>query len=185
MRTKKCKRCGTVYDTDKHGGYLCPECAEEARRSGVYRERVCSDCGAVFWGYPKSKRCPDCQRAVSLARKRTYNKRGAARPLGSIDHCQSCGAEYVVESGLQRYCKNCAADAVRENIREDKRRYNAGHPEIIGKAREARKGCKVCPICGGAVPAGTVSVTCSPECAAEQLRRNRARADAKRRPRKK
>lgn len=184
MRTKKCKKCGKLFEIEKSEAYLCPDCATMARKTGAYRERVCMDCGATFCGFPKSKRCPDCQRAVNLARKRDYNKRGPVRGLGSVDSCEICGAEYVVESGRQRYCKDCAADAVRDEVRRAKREYNASRPEIIGKAREARKGCKVCPICGGAVPAGTVSVTCSPECAAEQLRRNRARADAKRSPRK-
>lgn len=183
MRTKKCKKCGKLFEIERTEAYLCPECATIARKTGVYRERVCTDCGATFWGFPKSRRCPDCQRDVNIERKRDYNKHGAKRSLGSVDWCEACGKEYIVDGGLQRYCKACAPGAVLKNTRQHKREYNASNPEIIGKARELRKGGKVCAVCGGAVPAGTVSVTCSQECAAEQLRRNRAKADAKRRPR--
>lgn len=180
MRTKKCKRCGQMFSVAGSEAYLCETCADVARKNGTYRERVCADCGEVFWGYPKSKRCPSCQREADLASKREYQKRGPMRSLGSVDHCAKCGEEYIVMSGLQRYCKDCAEAATRENIRRDKREYNASRPDIVDKVRELGRGGKVCAVCGGAVPAGTSSVTCSPECAAEHLRRRRARADAKR-----
>lgn len=180
VRTKKCKRCGKMIFVEKSEIYLCRTCADAARKNGTFRERECIDCGEMFWGYPKSKRCPSCQWAANLASKREYKKRGPMRSLGSADHCARCGAEYVVMSSRQRYCKDCAAAATAENIRRDKREYNASRPDIVDKVREAGKGGKVCAVCGGAVPAGTASVTCSPTCAAEHLRRRRARADAKR-----
>lgn len=183
MRTKKCKKCGRLFDVEKSEAYLCPECATLARKSSVYQVRVCIDCGATFEGYPRSKRCPGCNRAVCLARKREQNKHGSLRKLGSTDKCAACGAEYVVESGMQRYCKACAEEAVRENTRAHKRAYNAANPEILEKARAARRGGKVCVICGGIVPSGTPTVTCSPECAAENRRRKQATAEARRKVR--
>lgn len=180
MITKKCRKCGKLFDVVNSEAYLCPECATLARKTGVYRERVCSDCGATFWGYPKSKRCPECQRAVNLARKRDYNKRGALRPLGSIDKCEICGRDYIVESGLQRYCKDCAPEAVLNNTRAHKRDYNAAAVDVVALTRERRRGNNVCAVCGGMIAKGSGSNTCSPECRVEQKRRTQARADANR-----
>lgn len=180
MRTYKCPRCGKLFEKTKSDAYLCAECAEAARKTGVYRQHICEDCGSPFWGYPRSKRCPDCQCKVERQRKRRQNKYGAIRPLGSIDQCESCGKDYVVNSGLQRYCKACAEAAILANTRAHKRAYNAANPDIINKARQLRSGNGVCAVCGGLLPKGIVAVTCSPECAAEQLRRNRQKAERNR-----
>lgn len=47
----------------------------------------------------------------------------------------------------------------------------------------ARRGGKVCVICGGIVPSVTPAVTCAPECAAENRRWKQAAAEARRKAR--
>ena len=182
MRTKQCKKCGSAFDTDRQGAYLCPACAAASRRASVYRERVCIDCGTTFMGYPKSRRCPPCQ-AVANRESDKRRKHGASRPLGSIDTCKCCGAEYIVNSGRQRYCKACAPEAVRCNIQSHKRAYNQINKDTISRQKAANRSYnKICVICGKVFDADTSTVTCSAGCAAERLRRQRQRADQKRSP---
>lgn len=166
VRRKACKKCGGVFETDKRGAYLCPACASASRRASVYRERTCMDCGATFWGYPKSKRCPTCQAAITRERDAAHHRRGPARKLGSTDICECCGAEYIVEGSLQRYCKACAPKAVRENVLKAKRQYAADNAErFAAQKAENRSYNKVCIICGKVFDADTATVTCSPTCA--------------------
>lgn len=180
MRTKKCKRCGGLFDTDKLGAYMCPACAAQLRAEGVFRERVCSDCGVTFWGYPKSKRCPECQAAVNRARERAFKRNGAKRKLGSIDRCEACGGEYVVESGRQRYCKKCAEAAVLDNVRAHKRAYNAEYmtEERIAAKEANRSNNKVCKLCGAVFDTSGPDVYCSSACKREALRRLSAKYNA-------
>jgi DNA-directed RNA polymerase subunit RPC12/RpoP len=165
MRLKACKHCGQTFETDKPGAYLCPDCAAESRRRSVYRERVCIDCGASFMGYPKSKRCPDCQGKINRARNAQQKQRGPVRPLGSTDICQNCGKEYIVEVGRQRYCKECSAQAVHSNIKSHKRDYMASYSSEHQDEKEANRSFnKVCLICGKIFDSDKPTVTCSPEC---------------------
>jgi hypothetical protein len=117
-------------------------------------------------GYPKSKRCPTCQAAANRVSAAAHKRNGPARPLGSTDICQNCGKEYTVESGRQRYCKDCAAEAVGENVRSHKRDYMATYePEHSDEKESNRSYNKVCLICGKIFDDSLPSVTCSPECA--------------------
>lgn len=184
MRLKSCKRCGKAFETDRQGVYLCSDCAAAAKRASVYRERICTDCGTAFWGYPKSKRCPDCQAEIDRIRDRAQKHRGPARPLGSTDVCARCGREYVVMSGLQRYCKDCAPNAVRDNINVHKRQYMADNAQQDAARKAAnRSSNKICVICGKVFDADTATVTCSPECAAIRRQQWQRTGDAKRAPR--
>ncbi len=145
---------------------MCPACAAAIRRESVYRQRVCIDCGATFTGYPKSKRCPNCQQAVNRERERQYHASGPARHIGDTDICQNCGAEYIVCGGLQRYCKACAASATKANVQSARRDYaRIWNAENAEKRNDRRSFNKVCRICGKLFDTGTPAVTCSPECA--------------------
>jgi hypothetical protein len=95
MRKKACKKCGQTFDTDKPGTYLCPACAADSKRRSVFRDRICIDCGATFVGYPKSKRCPDCQSAVNREMDAKIKRDGPKRKLGSIDNCQNCAKKLI------------------------------------------------------------------------------------------
>ena len=71
-------------------------------------EKICINCGLPFKGGPRAYYCPGCR----LERQRDQNrdfklrkKKGEYRKLGSADKCERCGKDYVVEAGLQRFCK--------------------------------------------------------------------------------
>lgn len=70
-------------------------------------DRICRTCGVSFPGGPRAWYCPDCRLERRRISDRKRKKEGTIRPLGSKDICQNCGAEYTVESGLQKYCPTC------------------------------------------------------------------------------
>lgn len=186
MRLKRCKKCGRDFESDKPGGYFCPECAKVALKENVFRARQCIDCGQTFMGYPKSKRCPSCRAAINRERDKQQKKNGPRRELGSIDYCQNCGGEYTVESGRQKYCKDCAKQAVAENVRAEKRAYAAANKSVIAARKaEMLPRRKVCVICGCLIDHHSPSVTCSSEaCKKEYVRRKYVKADIARGRRK-
>ena len=179
MRQLKCRRCGAIYLSDKQESSLCPECVKIARKEAVYRSRICIDCGRPFMGYPKSKRCPDCQQKAYAENNKKHKHNGSARKLGTQDICPVCGKPYTVTSGAQKYCPKCAPDAIRENINKSKREYaksNYNHQE----RKDNKEGRKICVICGKPFTSTMPCVTCSPECAKEQARMRQVAADIKR-----
>lgn len=180
---RKCKKCGEVYWTKSNDSYLCPKCAEENRKSGVYQNRICATCGVTFLGYPRSKYCPDCAKAAKLEaskRCRERKKDGKVRELGSTDICQHCGKPYIVTSGLQCYCPDCSKYVVADNIRQHKREYmEQNRQRFNDHHREMRKERRVCVICGKTFDSPTRTSVCSADCAAEQLRRNNVRGNVK------
>ena len=186
MRTRICKNCRKVFEvpTGKES-YLCEECARKSKSNSVLRERICKICGASFTGYPRSFFCPECSAERKKRQKKIYNQRKPSRPLGSVDTCESCGKQYIVNSGRQRYCPECAEMKVKENIRAHKRGYMA---ENSGKSRELKADTRgkryICPICGKEFEKHTSAATCSPECEKELKRRRQNRADIKRGKRK-
>ncbi len=179
LRQIKCRNCGTIFLTDKQESSLCPECVKEIRKKAVYREHNCIDCGRQFMGYPKSKRCPECQAKINRERNKKYKKNGPERKLGGEDFCQNCGKPYIVNSGRQKYCPECAEIVVRETLNKGKREWIKEHrdPE---KRRENQKERRVCVVCGKNFSSPLPTITCSPECAKEQKRRKQAIADVKR-----
>lgn len=182
MRSKQCRSCGAIYETEKIGSYLCPACALQSRRDSVCRDRVCVDCGVTFTGYPRSLRCPACRdaHAAELARARGGK---TARPIGSIDYCTVCGRPYAVTSGRQKYCPDCKTAATMEAVRDHKRRYQADYsadPEHKAAKDANGAGDKVCVICGALVPRGSPTVTCSPDCAAMLRKLRQREADVRR-----
>lgn len=185
MRLKSCKRCGSAFETDRKGAYLCPSCAAKSKRESVYRERICMDCGITFLGYPKSKRCPSCQASINRKRDTERHRSGSVRKLGSTDICASCGQPYTVESGTQRYCQACAPEAVRDNINSHKRQYMADNAQrYMSQKAENRSYNKICVVCGKVFNTDLPTVTCSAECAEARRKIWQHDAEARRSPRK-
>ena len=180
MRQCICKNCGKIYLTDKRESWYCPQCAKELK-SDVSRKKVCARCGVEFVGYPRSKYCENCAPIVSRERTKHYHQNGPARPIGSVDLCERCGKEYTVNSGMQKYCPDCAKIAVRETLNAQARKWKQLHlEEVKQKRQEMKKDRRVCVICGKPFSSPTPTVTCSPECEAENRRRRQAKADRKR-----
>ena len=107
----------------------------------VVKPRICRQCGAVFDGGPRAWYCPACRLVRSReadARKRKKGRK-AARPLGGIDKCTVCGKEYVVKSGRQKYCPDCAYEAVRKVDRPASRAWNQANKETYYPARNEKR----------------------------------------------
>lgn len=185
MRKRKCKRCGKAYLTDRPDTYLCPECSAEVHKSAPVRQRICRQCGAPFTGGPRAWYCPNCRAERRRAQDLERKKNGTARLMGSTDVCVSCGKSYIVTSGRQKYCKNCAQKSVAETVRAQKREYYAENREALNARKaEMRSGRKICVICGSVFDCGTSTVTCSPECAKALRKQRWEEADIRRGKRK-
>lgn len=187
MRKKICKNCGKEFltETGKHFAYMCPECRLQIKRDSVYRERICVICGEHFLGYPASRFCPDCKAERKKEQKRRYNTSKPSRHIGSVDTCQECGKEYIVNSGLQKYCPECSGKMASEKERARKRKYAEENKDIFRVRKKDTNGKRyVCAICGKEFQKTTARVTCSEECEKELLRIRHNKADIKRGKRK-
>lgn len=152
--------------------------------SVVVKDRICRQCGRSFPGGPRAWYCPECRyvrRLESAARFRAKGNK-ADRPLGSLDKCVVCGKEYIVNSSRQKYCHDCAYEAVREVDKPESRRWNSEHKETYYPAKNAkRKVQRYCIICGAPITSKTCTVTCdNPDCKLERKRQRQRAADAKR-----
>lgn len=184
MRLKKCKRCGATFESTSRDVYMCPSCAAEIKSESVVRARICRECGASFLGGPRAWYCPDC-RAERKKVQRKARKSQTVRPLGSIDICQNCGKEYIVKSGRQIYCPDCADAVVREKVNAHKRQYMQENKEKFAPYKaEMRSNGWVCIVCGKVFDKDTSTVTCSEECAKKLKKINQDNADIKRGKRK-
>ena len=168
-RTKKaCQICGKSF-YGLRDNFYCPECAREKKLDTVVRIRRCQDCGVEFFGGPRAKRCPECSYKARKESKKHYQSCGAKRPIGSIDHCQWCGKDYIVNSGRQKYCSDaCQRQAVLLWQREHKKDYYK-KPEQIKRKQERRKNAeKICVYCGRKFSSSRPTNTCSEYCRKEQ-----------------
>lgn len=184
MRTIKCWRCGQIVQANKETT-LCPNCRTELAAASTLRQRTCRSCGADFTGGPRAWYCPSCRAERANAASRAYkarSKAGKTRKIGSTDICQVCGKEYTVEGSNQRYCQECALEAVRQIDREQSRVWMEKHREIVkGRKKERAQNRKVCAVCGNSFYSNGPSVTCSPTCANILRAYRQAMADHKRR----
>ena len=174
-RNKVCRTCGKPIPDAPADTTVCPECASKNMAAARYKIRTCSDCGAAFMGYPKSKRCPECQRDADKRHNAEYRRRareGRARVIGKIYKCEICGKEYMLTSGLQKYCPDCKDKATRARDAELTRKWISTHRDEIKKRKYV---ARACVICGKPIPRGSQKITCSPECAkAREKQRRRA-----------
>lgn len=190
MAARKCKVCGEVFSPPTENRYLCDKCLYEKEHRSLTRNVICKQCGRTFRGGMRASYCPDCRaerRRETDRRSRERKRVGATRHIGSTDICVDCGKEYIVEGGLQKRCKACAAihdlaflrDARCEHARSNREEYDAA------KAR-LKTDSHVCPVCGTAFTAGSSKTKyCSEACKIEARRARQKNADEKRRPRKK
>lgn len=195
---KLCLICGNPLPKGrlKYCSEACMEAAEKHRPkrntgkpSGnptMHWTTHCIDCGIEINRPIKCIRCENCQREIDRIRKNIQNKHGAVRPLGSIDVCKRCGKEYVVEGGLQKYCKGCAKQAIRESVNASKRAHaarNRADPEKNAKIKRGKQSIGIkstCPICGKEFMAKSNAMYCSDECRKEGKRRYLKTYDAAR-----
>ena len=121
---------------------------------------ACSECGELFVGTPHSKYCPDCARIHRNAVTAKWRTQGPKRKLGSIDKCEACGKEYIVEGGKQRYCKACCDAEIVSNTKErKKKKYAENGPDKTNYPKT-----RVCPSCGLPFSLAGSKKYCSEEC---------------------
>lgn len=144
----------------------------------MLQQRICQQCGRSFEGGPRAYYCPSCR----IERKRYHDadfqrrkRKGNYRPLGSIDKCERCGKEYIVEGGLQRFCKVCRPEHYREHDRETAIEFYHNNKDRINPVRNQRrrKGPKTCVICGKEFTTNTRAITCSCECRRKDINKKR------------
>lgn len=185
MRLRKCKKCGRPFEADTPDTVLCPECSIAYFKSATVRDRVCRQCGITFSGGPRAWYCPSCRTDRRREADRKQKRSGAARPLGSTDICKRCGNEYIVESGRQMYCKDCADIAVSETVRAHKREYNHENKvRLNARKHYMRSNRNICVVCGNVFDPDTPTVTCSDACAEKLCKLRQEEADYRRGKRK-
>lgn len=165
---RKCKRCGKEFTPNSPSRYLCDECLKKKNITNVLREKTCQICGRKVDGYLATKYCPECSVQRRNERQRMYRQKGFTRHVGDVDRCVRCGAEYVVQGGVQKYCKSCAELAKKENGHRHAVEYysNGGKERGVENAKRIKENATVCPVCGKLFTALKKNpVYCSRECA--------------------
>ena len=176
---RACQVCGKPFygDTDYH---YCPSCARLKKLANVIKIRICEDCGTEFYGGPRAKRCPDCAYKAQQETNRRHKKNGTKRPLGSIDNCQWCGANYTVVSGRQKYCPKCRREAVLAWQREHKKGYSKASGQDIKKQKRRKQAQKICVYCLRTFMSNTSTNVCSDYCRVEQKKLTQCISDINR-----
>ena len=87
--------------------------------------QVCTICGAKYMGGPTALYCPLCRaekRKEYDRRSKERQRAGKAIVLGeTVGICAKCGERFIFQGPLQKYCKKCADEAIRENDRKKTR----------------------------------------------------------------
>lgn len=156
----------------------------------LYRDAPCQDCGRVVRMHIKSKRCKACQaeadRRNDAAHKRA-KARGHTRELGAHDLCTVCGKPYIITSGRQKYCPDCAPSATKAADSKATVAWYAEHPEKrdarnAKRRKDWRDQPHECVICKTQFfPPTPRRRTCSNACQQEYHRQQQKASDAKRR----
>lgn len=159
-----CRKCGKEY-TSYPESSLCPTCVAEAKKTTL-RTRYCRTCGASFAGGPRAWYCPNCRKERERERNRRHKRNGPARLLGSIDQCIVCGGDYVVSSGLQKYCPACAPAEYKAIDNAQSKAWNAAHinPDDRRILRQSHAAEIQCAVCGKAFVPTSAAITCSKAC---------------------
>lgn len=155
--------------------YCSDECAKLAPRMSSLSKTerkphaiICQDCGEPALVFTRSTRCPDCQRNYVRGLKAKFRK------IGSEAICEKCGKPYIVNSGNQRYCKDCAEEVRRERAREINlvysREYRAKYSDKVRQSKLRIQVPITCVICGREFVSREGALTCSEDCRREWKR---------------
>lgn len=115
-------------------------------------KRICKQCKCEFIGGPRAWYCPKCRIERKKNSKKEYEerkKRGQAREIGGTYVCEICGKPYILTGGLQKYCNECAVNAVKEvDRKQGLEYYNSNKQKINPKRNQKRRKKIYCKICG-------------------------------------
>ena len=155
-----CKGCDKTFEQPKRFTTYCPDCLKKKRQTNVIRQSICKQCKAVFEGGPRAWYCPKCRKERRNEADKKYKHEGAKRQIGSVDQCQVCNQDYIVNAARQKYCKKCAQEAVREKDRQSAIEYYKNNPDPNRKERRRAK--RICVICGADITnSGSKKITCT------------------------
>lgn len=150
-------------------------------------EKICKNCRTAFMGGPRAWYCPSCRADRQKIYKRQTQERertGTIRRIGSTDICVVCREQYIVASGTQKYCRQCAPDEVKKIDRIQGLEYYKANKDDINPARYERRRVdhKICSVCGMSFdPQGRPRTICpSEECRKISKRQWQKKADEKR-----
>lgn len=110
--------------------------------STTLRSRTCKECGTTFQGGPRAWYCPRCRAERQAQQSREYHQRkkmGNTRIVGQKYPCEICGKKYILSSGLQRFCKECAEKHLKEVDNKQSRDWNKSHPEQMAEHKKSEK----------------------------------------------
>lgn len=100
--------------------------------------RICRGCGETFSGGPRAWYCPECREERKRKQWRDFRRRkkaGSVVPIGSVIQCEICGKEIVKNSGLQRFCEDCAKVHLKEIDNAQSLRWKRENPEKIKESK--------------------------------------------------
>lgn len=137
-------------------------------------EKICISCGLPFKGGPRAYYCPACRLERQREQNRDFKlrkKKGEYRKLGSADKCERCGKDYVVEAGLQRFCKECQRPHAMEHDKVTSLKFYKENKDDINPERNTRRriDAKQCAWCGKEFQSSTRTVTRSDECKRQHI----------------
>lgn len=135
----------------------------------MLQTHICKQCGYSFTGGPRAYYCLNCRTKRQRESNRDYKARkktGELRKHGSIDTCECCGKEYIVNASLQRFCPDCQKPHMLEYDRISGLEYYHNNKDNINPSRydKRRIGPRKCAWCGKEFETNNKSLTCSPEC---------------------
>lgn len=152
----------------------------------MIKDCICRQCGRSFLGGPRAWYCPDCRARRERERRHRYNTQGYNRHIGETDYCVSCGEQYTITAGNQKYCPNCAPVEIRKaDAKQGLEYYHQNADEISAKRKIKRSvgtATRVCRICGKEFAGYRNRQYCSKDCAKVGARESGRIFDAKRRP---
>lgn len=153
--TKTCLSCGHVFEGKRSGSDFC---SNECRDLG--KKRVCTVCGAVFFG---TESALYCSRECSLEGGRLKYEKWATEKVGDRAYiCKECGREFIAPYGDKRHAfcstkcsrrnyrnssKGKAAHAAQRHVRRA-REYDNGQTDSINPTEVYERDGWRCGICG-------------------------------------
>lgn len=153
--------------------------------------QVCTICGIKYMGGPTALYCPTCRAEKSKEYSRRSKERqraGKAIVLGeTVGICAKCGEKFIYQGSLQKYCKGCAEEAMRENDRikgrGNLRRTIEKHGQRYADERNAARmvPTKHCKICGVSLAGLQPNREYCDDCREVQIKYNNYVQDLKRR----
>lgn len=100
--------------------------------------RVCRECGCSFLGGPRAWYCTECRKKRIKIQNQEFKKRkraGEVIPNGSVIKCALCGKDIIKNSGVQRFCDECAAKHLKEIDNQQSLRWKMDNPDKIKESK--------------------------------------------------